>query len=288
MADKPTRKYRELRDAIAEEKKRRVDAHRANMVKRAALAKKLGADNLPLNLFAQGDSWFDYAVPNATDVIAQLRALPAARRPEVLSMAVAGEAAEDMLGVKKLHELIEHLEHPKDGRFDAILFSGGGNDIAGDQFRLWLNKAAGAPPAAGLNQRRLSAILEVVRAGYEDLIEARNAVDKTIPIFAHSYDFAIPNGKGVCGKGPWLQPGLEDRGWTDEQAKRAILRELLTQFARMLDDLEKKSPNFIHVKTQGVLADNQWANELHPKPKGFEAIAAKFVDALHHHFPTRI
>ena len=41
-------------------------------------------------------------------------------------------------------------------------------------------------------------------------------------------------------------------------------------------------------ETPGTLTDQQWANELHPTPDGFAAIAAKFVDALRLRFPARI
>jgi hypothetical protein len=45
------------------------------------------------------------------------------------------------------------LQEPKNGKFDAILFSGGGNDLVGDQFRLWLNDAD-APRNGGAKVKR--------------------------------------------------------------------------------------------------------------------------------------
>jgi hypothetical protein len=193
-----------------------------------------------------------------------------------------------MLGVKKLHKLIDQLKNPQaNGRYDAILFSGGGNDIAGDQFRLWLNEAAavGNDPAQGLNANRVAAIIGVIKAGYEDLIAARDVIDKTIPIFGHRYDFPIPNNVGLPCAGPWLYPGFQDRGWTDVNVNRGIIKQLLLQHAAMLDvfagDAKK---NFVHVRTQGTLSDADWDNELHPTPDGFAAVTAKFVEALRHHF----
>jgi hypothetical protein len=290
MAPDPTTKYQELRQSIAAEKERRVHEHRANLAMRARLAKTLGVTERPLNLFAQGDSWFDYPLPvfgGPSDVVAHLRKLPSLA-PEILSMAVAGEAAEQMFGVQKLHELIKHLTSAADGPFDAILLSAGGNDIAGDQFRLWLNDSgADAPPSAGLNLPRLDAILTVVKAGYDDLITVRNKIAPEMPIFAHSYDFAIPGKGGVCGKGPWLEPGLTDRGWKDAAATQ-IVHDLLERFAKMLDDMAGASPHFIHVKTQGTIKSDEWDNELHPKPNGFAKITAKFIAALRNHFPGRI
>jgi hypothetical protein len=195
-----------------------------------------------------------------------------------------GDAAEDLLGVAKLHNLIDNLVDPANGGFDAILFSVGGNDLAGNQFRLWLQDATGGGtnPANGLNQARVDDVLGIVRAAYEDLFIARDRATPGLPIFGHSYDFAIPNGVPACpGTGPWLQPGLNDRGWTDPGVARQIVKLLLEQFATMLDGFDADPHKyFVHVRTQGTLSDNQWANELHPTPDGFAAIAAKFVAAL--------
>ena len=124
-----------------------------------------------LNLIAQGDSWFDYPLPfpTHTDVVAHLKSLPS-MHPEVLCLAHHGESAEDMLGVAKLHELVDNLNKPANGKFDAILFSGGGNDLAGNQFRLWLTDAAsnGMDPTRGLNSSRVASILAIVSStGYE-------------------------------------------------------------------------------------------------------------------------
>jgi hypothetical protein len=283
--------YLDLRRSIDADKQQRIRDHQARLAKGKRMAFALGpAQAKKLNLIAQGDSWFDYPLPfpEYSDIVAHLQNLPS-MGPEVLKLAHYGEAAEDMLGVKKLHELLSQLHDPANGTFDAILFSGGGNDLAGDQFRLWLNdaKASGMDPAKGLNTERVADILGVVKAGYEDLIAATGAA---IPIFAHSYDFPIPNGHPApCGVGPWLKPGLDDRGWTDPTSARAIVRQLLLQFDEMLEGFAKNpANNFIHVKTQGTLTDAQWDNELHPIPDGFAAITGVFVKALRAKFPGRI
>ena len=293
MPNVPDNSYRDLRASIERDKAQRVREFQAAVAQTTQMGMALGAGGATtLSLIGQGDSWFDYPLPilDPSDVLAHLRRLPA-MSPRVLSLAHHGEAAEDMLGVKKLHELLDQLKDPANGHFDAILFSGGGNDLAGDQFRLWVSDAAasGANPAKGLNQERVNAILGVVKAGYQDLFAARDSVDPKVPVFAHSYDFAIPTGIGVACAGPWLRPGLDDRGWHDPKAARAIVRELLVQFHAMLDGFAAVTANnFVHVQTQGTLADGQWANELHPNPSGFAAVTAKFVLALRARFPNRI
>ena len=53
------------------------------------------------------------------------------------------------------------------GKPDAILFSGGGNDVAGDQFCVFLDYANPAP--GGLNETRFEEALGMVKASYQGL-----------------------------------------------------------------------------------------------------------------------
>ncbi|GAC1605672.1 MAG: hypothetical protein NVS3B3_04010 [Aquirhabdus sp.] len=286
------------KQAIDDELKERITKFKAHVRRRStmldALAEK--TEFSPLTLVAQGDSWFDYPLPILThsDVIAHLNAMPLS--PNILSLAHHGEAAEGMLGVEKYERLRSVLlDGENDQQFDAILFSGGGNDLAGDQFRLWLRDAAKVAnnPDMGLNPEMVTAIMEIVVGSYQSLIELRDLTQtaygngREIPIFAHSYDYAIPTGKGVCSAGPWLLPGLQERGWNEANGQ-VIVKHLLAGFAAALDTLETSTPNFIHVRTQGTLSEDQWANELHPTPEGFAAISVKFVEALRIPFPGRI
>jgi hypothetical protein len=295
MANQVAPAYVYPQELIQEEKNRRIREHQAQIAARKRMVSAMAAGvAAPLNLLAQGDSWFDYPFPvpviGQSDIVAHLKSLPG-MTPQVMSLAHHGEAAEDMMGVKKLHELQDQLEHPElNGKYDAILFSGGGNDLVGDQFRLWLNAATavGSNPAQAFNPPRLDAILKVVKAGYEDLIGLRDDVDKTIPIFAHSYDFAQPDGSAVPCAGPWLKPGFDDRGWPDVNVNASIVRDLLGRFAAMLNNLGNSHSNFIHVQTQGTLASTDWANELHPTPDGFAAITNKIVAALRARFAGQI
>ena len=106
-----------------------------------------------------------------------------------------------MLGVKERKILIEQLTNgcPAGGPWDAMLFSGGGNDIVDNPMVLWIRDFdATLPPAALIHQPRLDAALTLVRAGYEDLIALRDSLSPQTRLFFHAYDFVIPDGRGVC------------------------------------------------------------------------------------------
>jgi hypothetical protein len=254
-----------------------------------------------LNLLAEGDSWFDYPIhapppQTQSDILAQipLRAAPGLA-PTILKLADLGDVTSQMLGVAQRRRMREMLTSAQHGPFDAILFSGGGNDLCGDQFRLWLNDAGevGNVVSRAINRAALGHALALVRIAYEDLIRLRDAVAPGVPIFVHGYDKGRPTGVGVCGVGPWLRPSLEDRGWVRSDAEigrgAAIVEDMLALFDALLDELAVPANNVVKVPTLGALtAPGQWDNELHPTYNGFTVIADRFVAALRGRFPGRI
>jgi hypothetical protein len=273
---------------IVVERQERIAEH-----KRAVAARNLGqrtlearAANAPLNVLAEGDSWFDY--PLFRDTIEWIREI-GNPEPEILSLAHHGDAAVDMLGVAQRARIIENLQDADNGAFDALLFSGGGNDIAGDRFCLWVLKfVTGSDPAHGVDRQRLSDMNGVIRAAYVDLFRIRDEIAPGCAIFLHGYDFALPTGEGVCGFGPWLKPSLDFRGWTTPSTAAGIVKEVLLSFDKLLAQLEQQFPNVVYVRTQGTLSADDWANELHPTRTGFQKIANVFVRALRTKFPGRI
>jgi hypothetical protein len=249
----------------------------------------------PLNLLACGDSWFDYPLDGHlygphTDVLAQVKDVSTIA-PEIYSLAHFGYTSTQEIGFQRQQMLVEALQDDKNGKFDAILMSGGGNDIAGDALVVWLNDArtvSGRIDLA-LNKDRLFGALSSIKASYLDLIAIRDEFLPGAPIFAHSYDYPVVSGIGVCGKGPWLKPSLEFCGWTDPVSGGVIISHMMLAFALMLDDLAFDAKNnFVHVKTLGTIGADRWANELHPNPDGFKMIGQKFVDALRLKFTGRL
>ena len=148
-----------------------------------------------------------------------------------------------------------------------------------------------APPAALVHQPRFDVALALVRAGYEDLIELRNQLSPGTHLFFHAYDFAMPDGRGVCHSGPWLKPTFALRGFPADGATAfAVMKEMLRQFAAMLQGLALGHVGVTVINGQGTLAPVKasWHNELHPSRAGFDAFAVLFRDALRAQFPARL
>jgi hypothetical protein len=170
------------------------------------------------------------------------------------------------------------------GKPDAILFSGGGNNIAGDQFCIFLNY--NAPDASELNATRLSFALGMVEASYLDLFAFRDRYAPGVPIFAHSYTFPFVTGIHPLCSGPWLSPSVEFCGWTDAQGNDMVRAALLAMKNCLQALANDPTNNFYLIDTQTiVIPQAMWANELHPQPEGFQLLANAFLNALRKYQP---
>lgn len=266
---------RAMRQLAARERKARIAAYRQYLKVRPA------TPTSPPRVMADGDSWFDYPgiLLTGGGVINHLKGISGVK---ILNAAHYGDSVQETLGVEKRQRIETLLKKPG---FDILLFSGGGNDVVGDQFCLWLKPNIGGGTASAVDAGRLQEILGVVEDGYRDLIDIRDRCAPDCWIVTHAYDFPQPSDKGVCGLGPWLKPSLDYRGWKKAADQFAIAKMVLSKFNDRLVALEaeQKAANkkFLHVRTQGTLNPRtDWANEIHPNAAGFTKIAKAFSTAL--------
>jgi hypothetical protein len=244
----------------------------------------------PLQIFAEGDSWFDYPFPffggGIVDRLEGRLGLP------ILNLAKAGDEVRFMLGVDERALIEQQLTNgsPAGGPWDVMLFSGGGNDIVDDPLVLWLKDFNPAvPPEQLINQPRFSTALALVRAGYEDLIDLRNRRSPTTHLVFHAYDFALPDGRGVCHLGPWLKPSFDMRRFPNMASRQRVVKAMLQQLADMLTTLAQL-PRVTFINGQGTLPPQPswWHNELHPSSAGFDKFADLFHRELKRLFPNRV
>jgi hypothetical protein len=201
---------------------------------------------------AEGDSWFDYPWHDV------LRMLEDQHGYDVESVAHRGDTVESMAYTGQLEEFARVIEKllRQNTIPNAILLSGGGNDIAGDQFQMLINHVRAA--RAGLNDQVVQGVIDVrVFDAYVTILAAvsdvcRQRTGAVVPIVIHGYDHAVPDGRGVLGgwgplPGPWLQPGLREKGFEDPAACRSMVADLIDRFNVMLRSLTKL-PAFAHVR----------------------------------------
>lgn len=281
----------EMRERIDNDITARIQAHKADIMqlKTSLLTTEylsIKNQQRPLVLLAAGDSWFDYPLTGnglpfvRTDIIEQLKYI-GDTPPKIINLAHYGEAATVSMSLPKQKRMIDALNDKSywlDEKPDAILFSAGGNDIAGDQFCIFLNY--NDSKSLGLNQDRFEKALNMIEACYLDLFAFRDRLAPNVPIISHCYDFPIPSGIHPLCAGPWLKPSIDYCKWNISQGTK-IVHEALATYRMMLLKLAGRPENhFYVVDTQGLLKPQDWANELHPNPAGFKRLAEKFANTL--------
>jgi hypothetical protein len=258
-----------------------------------ALLRAVGAAQTAGVLIAEGDSWFDYPL---NDV---LRMLEDHHAYEVESVAHKGDRVEEMAyGLGQLEELTRTLEKllrqsviPK-----AILLSGGGNDVAGDEFGMLLDHTRS--PLPGFNDQIVTGIIDQrVKLAYVTILSAvtqicEQRLNRKLPILLHGYDYPVADGRGFAGggwflPGPWLEPGFREKGYAKMVERIRLMKQLIDRFNAMLKDITTMTefPHVTYINLRNTLSTGAnykqyWANELHPTEKGFELVSNRFAAAL--------
>lgn len=236
-------------------------------------------------IVAEGDSWFDY-LPG-TDLVDCLRNH---HGYYIKNYAKAGDTLENMIygtGINddfdgttpSIYRVLRKIDELKPNVF---LFSGGGNDIAGDEFASYLNHANSN--LSPLRDDYVDYMIHVVFKKYfEDLIAKVSEKSPNTHILTHGYGHTIPTGKGVnflffTFAGPWLRPALTMKRIFDPSQQRAAVDTMIDSYNNMLNDLAQSNEKFHHIDLRGLLnPDTDWANELHLKNSAY----AKAADAVH-------
>jgi hypothetical protein len=247
-------------------------------------------------LVAEGDSWFDYPLHDVLQKLEQLnwRIVSVAHRGDTVE-SMAYDGPQFVRLEKELRRLAGQQQEPH-----AILLSGGGNDIAGDEFSMLLNhKNSHLPPLnqqvlAGVFEERIEAAILSLVAGVTRLSEELFA--KKVKIVLHGYGHPVPDGRGFLGgfgpfPGPWLRPGFRRKGYDDTPADLKTMTDLMAvlidRFNAVLQSIAG-SPTLGHVQyidlrplisnTLPKKYQDDWGNELHLTSSGFTRVA-KAIDA---------
>jgi len=248
---------------------------------------------------AEGDSWFDYAPAwledaNRGDLVNQLNI---SRKFNLLRVARAGDTLENMVyGTKydkdyrpEKSQFEKTLELIRKHQPKFLLFSGGGNDVAGAEIESFLNHASsGLEP---LRKSHLDYVLtQVFTKIFEELITKTKAAAPGIHIFLHGYGYAIPDGRAVARVvgfdfvGPWLRPAFAKKRIAQVTQAQEIIRILIDNFNNMLAEIASQHGNVHYIDLRPIIQDEDWANELHLTVDGYEKVAKEFTGRINQVF----
>ena len=164
----------------------------------------------------------------------------------------------------------------------AVFLSGGGNDFAGrdDLPQLLLEDCSHATSAiACLRDGQPNRLFDTVTDALLSVVALVEEKIPGTPVFVHSYDYPPPNGKGFLGLGQWLQFPM-DEAKVDRALQEEVAKLLVDQFWLCLEEAQAKAPTLKLVDGRHTLKPDEWANELHPTPRGFNRLAKCWRPAL--------
>jgi hypothetical protein len=235
-----------------------------------------------VDVLAIGDSWFHYP---ANNLLTPLHA--ALDRPTIYAIGENGARADELARGSWLANFKKLLAQFPSIRLVCI--SAGGNDFAGvgdlDDTILAPDCSGATTLAACYRDGQPDGVFDAVGAAYRTLLRAVGAARPQATVLVHNYDYAIPDGRSLPGIRSWLKlPMDNDRvptaGAPLGGLRREIVRDLIDQLTIRLSDMETAwnglgGPKLDLVWSAGTLDDAAWANELHPKPSGFNRLVSE-------------
>ena len=216
---------------------------------------------------AEGDSWF--SIGGWTGNL--LMALDA---PDVLivNCAYPGDTLADMG-----RSLFARALAASDGvpRWDAVLLSGGGNDLLQASARYVVPYPAGPINNDALLDRYAEIERHIVR-----LLVLCRAGQPGVPVFMHTYDHPPASRRWWWWQsGPWLAPAFRQAG-IDRSRWDALAAMLIDELAARLHAAAADWPGLTIVETRGRLLPQDWRNEIHPSAAGYAELAHAWRRAL--------
>ena len=254
----------------------------------------------PLRMLAEGDSWFSFGSWKLNSFLNHLRL----KQPSVIvTLAHPGETISRMASICGNPELDNWLSTPYSNiAFNAVLISGGGNDVIDDALAGAIIPHNGPQPlkpaAQYIHQPGLQQAIAKVQEGYRKIVALRDRPNSPcigVPLITHAYDYVTPRNSPaqfwVPISGPWLYTAMMQGGVP--QARWDEVSDLVIDaLGEGLVALEQELHNFHVAPTRGTLTRAplgsigrtlHWDNEIHPNSVGYHKLAqplADLIDAL--------
>jgi hypothetical protein len=243
-------------------------------------------------ILAEGDSWFSMGGIPTSNLLFSMRFK---QFTIIVNCARPGDTIRKMGRIARNPNLVKAMSRSDGYVWDAILLSGGGNDLIDDVHKI-IRKFTGieSDPAHYCNQDELDKTLRSVEKGYRTIIGLRDAPGSSCegkPVITHTYDWMTPRNSPSRFfpfkiLGPWIYPVLVTANVPESQwnAISDYLVDALRSTIKGLAMGPNKLPNFHVVNTQDTITpaalgetgeSGGWMNEIHPSMDGYKDLAAK-------------
>lgn len=257
-----------------------------------------------VSIVSEGDSWFAYPkkwlfAGKPANLVAHLSS-STKKKANFYDMASNGAEAVDMISGKQKHQLVDILRwhtYAYDRKpVDLVLFSGGGNDIVGqNDFERFLKpyKDTYTTGEQCVNLARLKRKVKQIGLAYQELLDIRDHYSPNTIVMTHTYDYPYPSLTG----GQFLGGLIKTKAWMKrfmdapeaaipESLQADVIKVFMDTLGDELLSVAARRKGFIVVDTRGTLAGKkEWLNEIHPTSEGFKKIAKKMFTEMKREFP---
>lgn len=259
-------------------------------------------------ILVEGDSWMDRSSLLTPSLLPGLAKLFDKAKKEVLFINISrfGDTLQNMGGGKN-RELELWIKTQFAWKFDAMLFSAGGND--------YIDAAADKAPGDGLirdvrgtvpttaqdcvNLEKMNRLRDhVLRESFSRMHAWVQASQHAgMPIFLNAYDTPTARpAPALVGDDAWLHRAYVKNGVPGDVQGHSlygpVTRLIFDHLRTGLSDFENGRANVHLVPTSGVLtpakpgttgSDGDWLNEIHPNSSGWKKLAKVWFESINKH-----
>ena len=234
------------------------------------------------NIVSEGDSWFAYPPKwfifgKSSNIISFLK------KKEEFNFYEMARNGDEIVDILSGDSKVDILRAVSENKVDFLLISGGGNDLVGAyDFEFILQKNdSGQNPEDFIRKDRFDRKISQIYNAYANLVDycADYSRNPDIKIITHSYGYAIPQNKpaefigGLIDDGPWMYPTLDDLE-IPQSVWRQLVVVLMDRLKDTFENLQKSSSGRFHyIDSTSLITDDDWIDEMHLKPAGFERVA---------------
>jgi len=255
---------------------------------------------------AQGDSWFSigHIPPWSTTNLLQQMVL--SRSAVAVNCARPGVELSHMTDTSTSQVFLNLLNGHIAWKWDAILMSGGGNDLIDaantdpsqdPDVRVLLRadewQASAPAPGRYVSESGWNTFTSHMEDVLKLLLDQRDkGINKGVPLLLHTYDHVTPrNAPAGPHLGPWLYKAMNDQyqvppsDWNS--LADALIDGLATMWLALAAKYSDQQITIVDSRGSTVRAvagtsgmSNDWENEIHPTPQGYGKLDGGWRSAL--------
>ena len=174
--------------------------------------------------------------------------------------------------IKDIYKEKDYIESLNKFRPDALLISGGGNDLKNNISRAVHDFDANRPINQYLTNDGQQLFDEIKDLYHSIIVEANETFETNIVIYGYDYPRPDNNGKYIGKK-------LKVKGFPEDQMI-PITNEIINSFNINIAGIANQYQKVTYLNCLGVTNAFPWYDDMHPGKDGYEALSQHFISHL--------